>query len=153
MEALLSERVTLPAPRALAALTLFIVLSSAAFTFPDHHTSPTGQPTVRLDPSSLSSAITSALLWLAHNQSVDGSYGAFHEHLAAAAAYALWLNNSNSPKAAISYSWVAHQLNSSQTWFWGPYGEADVPGSVLFSLALSSNLRLVNTTMVASNLL
>jgi len=153
MEALLFERVTLPAPRTLAVLTLFIVLSSPAFTLPGHHTPPTSQPTVRLAPSSLSSAISSALVWLAHNQSVDGSYGAFQEHLAAAAAYALWLNSSDSPKAAQSYTWLAHQLNSSQTWFWGQYGEADVPGSVLFSLALSSNLRLVNTTIVASNLL
>jgi len=39
------------------------------------------------------------------------------------------------------------------TWFWGQYGEADVSGAVLFSLALSSNLHLVNTTIVAGNLL
>jgi len=90
---------------------------------------------------------------LDHNQSADGSYGAFQEHLAAAATYALWLNNSNSPKAALSYSWLAHQLNSSQTWFWGQYGEADVPGAVLYSVASSSNLELVNTTFVDDSLL
>jgi hypothetical protein len=143
----------LPASRTLAALTLFIILSSAVFTFPDHHASTTSRPIVGFAPFSLSSAINSALLWLAHNQSADGSYGAFQEHLAAAAAYALWYNDSNSPKAALSYSWLAHQLNNSQTWFWGQYGEADVPGAILFSLALSSNLRLVNATIVAGNLL
>jgi len=134
-------------------LTLLIVLSTAAFASPDHRTQIIGQPVVRLAPSNLSSAIDSALLWLAHNQSADGSYGAYQEHLAAAAAYSLWLNSSTSPKATLSYSWLAHQLNSSLTWFWGQYGEADVPGAVLFSLALSSNLNLVNTTIVADNLL
>jgi len=73
--------------------------------------------------------------------------------LAAAAAYALWLNSSNSANAALSYSWLAHQLNSSSTWFWGQYGEADVPGAVLFSLASSSNLALIKPTSVADNLL
>ncbi len=134
-------------------MTLLIVLSTAAFASPDHRTQIIGQPVVRLAPSNLSSAIDSALLWLAHNQSADGSYGAYQEHLAAAAAYSLWLNSSTSPKATLSYSWLAHQLNSSLTWFWGQYGEADVPGAVLFSLALSSNLNLVNTTIVADNLL
>ncbi len=143
----------MPASRVPVVLTLLIVLSTAAFASPDHRTQIIGQPVVRLAPSNLSSAIDSALLWLAHNQSADGSYGAYQEHLAAAAAYSLWLNSSTSPKATLSYSWLAHQLNSSLTWFWGQYGEADVPGAVLFSLALSSNLNLVNTTIVADNLL
>ena len=142
----------MPASRVPVVLTL-IVLSTVAFASPDHRTQIIGQPVVRLAPSNLSSAIDSALLWLAHNQSADGSYGAYQEHLAAAAAYSLWLNSSTSPKATLSYSWLAHQLNSSLTWFWGQYGEADVPGAVLFSLALSSNLNLVNTTIVADNLL
>jgi PKD repeat protein len=90
---------------------------------------------------------------LAHNQSADGSYGAFQEHLAAAAAFALWLNSSNSAQAAVSYSWLARQLNSSLAWFWGQYGEADVPGAILFSLALSSKLHLINNTFVANSLL
>ncbi len=142
----------MPASRVPVVLTL-IVLSTVAFASPDHRTQIIGQPVVRLAPSNLSSAIDSALLWLAHNQSADGSYGAYQEHLAAAAAYSLWLNSSTSPKATLSYSWLAQQLNSSLTWFWGQYGEADVSGAVLFSLALSSNLHLVNTTIVAGNLL
>ena len=143
----------MPASRIPIVLTLFIILSATALTALGNRVPISSQPFVPLAPSTLSSATDSALLWLAHNQSIDGSYGAYQEHLAAAAAYALWLNSSNSPKATLSYSWMAHQLNSSQTWFWGQYGEADVPGSVLFSLALSSNLRLVNTTIVAGNLL
>src|SRR5712692_2500724 len=148
MEALLSERVTLPARRAPLVLTLFVILSATAITSLDHRIPISPQLFVRLTPSTLSSATDSALLWLAHNQSVDGSYGAYQEHLAAAAAYALWLNNSNSAKVALSYSWLAHQLNNSLAWFWGQYGEADVPGAVLYSLASSSNLELINTTFV-----
>src|SRR5438093_9151408 len=37
--------------------------------------------------------------------------------------------------------------------FWGSYGEADVPGFVLYSLASSSNLGLVNPRSVAAELL
>ncbi len=143
----------MPASRALVVLTLFIVLSATAVILPDRHTQTTGQPIVRLTPSTLSSAMNSALLWLAHNQSADGSYGAYQEHLAAAAAYALWLNNSNSAKAALSYSWLARQLNSSSAWFWGQTGEADVPGAVLYSLVSSSNQALFSTSFVAGNLL
>ena len=130
-----------------------MVLATSAITFPTSRDLVTGQSSLRLAPSALSSKINSALLWLAHNQSVTGSYGSYQEHLAAAAAYALWLNNSSSATAALSYSWLGHQLNSSSTWFWGRYGEADVPGAVLYSLASSSNLGLINTTLVADNLL
>ena len=143
----------MPASTTLVVLTLFTVIAVATVTLPDHRTPITGQPIIRLAPSTLSSAINSALLWLTHNQSADGSYGAYQEHLAAAAAYALWLNSSNSAKAGLSYSWLAHQLNSSSTWFWGQYGEADVPGAVLYSLGSSSNQALINMTFVAGNLL
>lgn len=95
--------------------------------------------------------VNSALQWLAANQSSSGSYGAYEEHLTAAAAYSLWLNDSGSAKAALSYSWLAAQLDSSTSWFWGT--EADVPGAVLFSIDLSSNLGLINRTAVASRLL
>lgn len=88
---------------------------------------------------------------MAANQSSDGSYGAYQEHLAAAAAYALWLNDSTSPRAALSYLWLATQLNSSSAWFWGT--EADVPGVVLFSIASSHNLRFINATFVKGQLL
>jgi PKD repeat protein len=134
-------------------LTIFIFLSATAISIPNHYTPLAGQPIVRLTPSTFSSAINSALLWVAHNQSADGSYGAFREHWAAAGAYALWLNSSNSAKAALSYSWLGHQLNSSSAWFWGQYGEADVPGAVLYSLASSSSVTHVNITFVEDSLL
>ncbi len=100
-----------------------------------------------------SSSLSGALQWLAENQNSDGSYGAFEEHIAAAAAYALWLNNSDSANAALSYSYLAKHMSDSSSWFWGAYGEADVPGFVLYSIASSSNLGLVNPKGVATELL
>ena len=100
-----------------------------------------------------SSVLNGALQWLASNQSSSGSYGDYREHWAASAAYALWLNNSSSAKAELSYSFLAKQLNGSSTWFWGTYGEADVPGAVLLSIASSSYLGLVNTTAATAELL
>ena len=143
----------MPASRAFAVLTLFVLLASPVFTLPHNLVPMMGQSTARLAPSTLASATNSALLWLAHNQSVSGSYGGYREHWAADAAYALWLNSSTSAKAALSYSRLAHQLNSSSTWFWGQYGESDIPGAVLYSLTSSSNQALINTSFVASNLL
>jgi len=101
----------------------------------------------------LSSGLGGALNWLASNQSSSGSYGDYREHWAAVAAYALWLNDSNSADAALSYSYLAKQMSDSSSWFWGAYGEADVPGFVLYSIASSSNLGLVNPRGVAAELL
>ncbi len=43
-------------------------------------------------------------------------------------------------------------MDDSGNWFWGNYGEADVPGASLFSIAASGNLHLTQTATVASNL-
>ncbi len=142
----------MPASRSLVALTLFLILLIAPIMLPATSTTEREQSSVRLLPT-LSSGLNAALQWLATNQSASGSYGAYEEHLTAAAAYALWLNNSSSAKAALSYSYLAAQLNSSSAWFWGQFGEADVPGASLYSIASSSNLKLINTTFVADNLL
>src|SRR5437667_9426962 len=104
-------------------------------------------------PPTLSSGLGGALHWLAANQSSSGSYGDYREHWAAAAAYALWLNSSNSANAALSYSYLAKQMSDPSSWFWGTYGEADVPGFVLYSIASSSNLGLVTPRSVAAELL
>jgi|SRR6266571_35572 len=143
------ERVTLPASKAVMVLAvLFVLAASTTFTYTF---GTSGRVMNAPLSSSHSSSLDGALQWLAGNQSSDGSYGAYEEGLAATAAYALWLNNSISPKAALSYSWLATQLNGSSSWFWGT--EADVPGAVLYSISSSSNLHLINTTSVANNLL
>lgn len=97
------------------------------------------------------SGLNAALQWLSDNQSSDGSYGAYYQHWTAAAAYALWLNNSNSAKAALSYSYLATEMNYSLAWFWGV--EADVPSAVLYSIASSHNLPHVNAAFVKGQIL
>ncbi len=105
-------------------------------------------------PASPPSGLASALGWLAAHQSSTGSYGDYEEHWTASAAYALWLNDPTSATAAKSYSYLAAQINNSSTWFWGTYGEADVPGAVLYSIASSNNLDLIkDKTAVATELL
>lgn len=152
MEASIVERVTLPASRAHAVLTIILALASTFVAFPWNHSIATGNPELRLAPSTLSTKIDEALSWLEHNQSSDGSYGSYREHWAAAAAYALWINSTTSRSSVSSYSWLAQQINSSSAWFWGQYGEADVPGAALYSLAQSSHLAHVNTTLVTNSL-
>lgn len=101
----------------------------------------------------IASGLKAALEWLATNESSDGSYGAYFDHWTAAGAYALWLNDTQSTRATKSYSWLATQIDNPAYWYWGAYGEADVPGAVLFSIAVSNNLRLIRIPSVASNLL
>src|SRR5437773_2596017 len=100
-----------------------------------------------------SSGLGSALQWLARNQSSDGSYGEFFPPNTAAAAYALWLNDTHSARAVSAYAWLAAQLDNSSNWFWGSYGEFDIPGVSLYSIASSSNLQLVHVSSVASRFL
>jgi len=113
-------------------------------------TSPASHPVL---VSSASSGLAAALHWLAEEQSPDGSYGESFPPYTAAAAYALWLNDTHSSKAASAYAWLAAQLNNSTNWFWGGYGEFDIPGVSLYSLAFSSNLQLVHVSSVASSFL
>ena len=137
----------MPASKLAVAGALFLVFTSLLGGF-DNQPLANG---IFLPPAA--SAISSALQWLASNQSSTGSYGDYFEHWTAAAAYALWLNNSLSPKAALSYSWLAVQLNSSSSWFWGQYGEADVPGAMLRSVGASQSLGMIDVTGVISRLL
>jgi prenyltransferase beta subunit len=44
-------------------------------------------------------------------------------------------------------------LDNSSSWFWGNYGEFDIPGVSLYSIASSSNLQLIQRSSVASNFL
>jgi prenyltransferase beta subunit len=141
----------LPAGRFVSVI-LILTLSSAFTVIPTVPAQSKGQSSIAMVPAA-ESGLNAALLWLSTNQSSDGSYGAYYQHWAGAAAYALWLNNTQSSKASLTYRWLANQLDDSGNWFWGSYGEADVPGAGLFSLAASGNLRLLQTAAVASNLL
>jgi hypothetical protein len=124
----------LPALRLLGLIIISLVLSGHVQTF-----SPESSPTRQV-------AIANALKWLDVNQNLDGSYGSdpqFIPHWAGAAAYALWLNSSSSPKASKSYSWVASQLDNSSSGVWF---EADIAGEILYSVAVSGNLGLLRNS-------
>ncbi len=129
-----------------------LILSLAFTVIPSVATLSKDQSSISMGPTT-ASGLNAALRWLTTNQSSDGSYGAYYQHWAGAAAYALWLNNTQASKASLTYTWLANQLDDSGNWFWGNYGEADVPGASLFSVAASGNLHLTQTGTVTSNLL
>ena len=129
-----------------------LALVSASTIFPSTFALGKNPSGVSLTATTLH-GLDGALEWLSNNQSSNGSYGSYNQHWAAAAAYALWLNNTSSSKANLSFSWLAGQLDSSSSWFWGSYGEADVPGVSLYTLATSGKLQLLHLTTVSSNLL
>jgi prenyltransferase beta subunit len=131
---------------------MVILFVSASTVLPLRVGQVNAESSISLSPAS-TSGLEAALRWLWNNQSSDGSYGAFFEHWAASAAYALWLNDTASSKAESSYSWLSKQMDNSSSWFWGSYGEADVPGVVMFSIVASGNQHLIQVSSVASNLL
>jgi|GEM_PF-3370448 hypothetical protein len=146
-----NQRVTLPAHR-FVIIIITLLLSSTFTVFASTANRWRGESSIPMATTG-GLGLNAALRWLSNNQSSDGSYGPYYQHWAAAAGYALWLNNTQSSKASLTYRWLANQLDDSGNWFWGNYGEADVPGASLFSVAASGNLHLTQTSTVASNLL
>lgn len=141
----------MPAPKSVLFVVLLLVISISAkgpavFARASHASHPVLAP-------STSSGLDAVLQWLAKEQSPDGSYGEGFPPYTAAAAYALWLNDTHSSGAASGYAWLAAQLENSTNWFWGSYGEFDIPGVSLYSIASSSNLQLVHVSNVASKFL
>ncbi len=104
-----------------------------------------------MTPSALSSGTISALLWLAQHEDVNGSYGAYAETYTAAAASAFYLTSPSSTYGNLALSWLAKNLNSSPSWYWGT--EADYPGAILYSLATSSHISHLNLTFIKNSLL
>ncbi len=102
--------------------------------------------------TSQASAVKSALNWLSSNEKADGSYGPFSQISVASGAYALWLNDSLSPKAAKSYSWLASQMDNSSSDLWA-YPEADIPGEIFYALSASNNLGLIHNSSDTAALL
>ncbi len=96
--------------------------------------------------------VSAALNWLVHNQQMDGSYGAYTEHETAAAADALWIGMRRSPSVPLAYNWLKSQMDNPSSWFWGSFGEADVPGAVLHSFDATRQVRLLDLSVVAPNL-
>ena len=141
----------MPAYKANLASALLLFLAAVSIISPQFVEHASALSSVSLSPTS--TLVERALRWLATNQSADGSYGSYFEHEAAAAAYALWLNNSASSNAARAFSLLGSELNSSSSWFWPQYGEADVAGAVLYGVSASHHLSLINLNSVSTRLL
>jgi hypothetical protein len=134
------ERVTLPAPKHWlnAVISIIILVTSSLVPFLSFASAAT-------TTTSQASAAKLALNWLSSKEKTDGSYGAFSQISTAPAAYALWLNNSLSPKAAASYSWLASQMDNSSSDLWA-YPESDIPGEIFYALSVSNNLGLIHNS-------
>ncbi len=99
-------------------------------------------------------AINSALNWLTGHQLSDGSYGLYTELQAAPAADALWIRYKDTGNVLLAYNWLKNQLQNSTTWFWSSsFGEADVPGEVLYSFDVAQHLHDLNLSSVTTRLL
>ena len=99
---------------------------------------------------SQTSAVRSALHWLSSNENADGSFEDFSQIPTPGAALALWLNDSRSLQAAKSFTWISSQLDNSSSYAWG---EADIPGEMLYTLGASNNIGLLhNFTSISSEL-
>ena len=135
------ERVTLPAPKhALKTATGVVILLVLSTFMPAHFASGT--------TTSQASAIRSSLNWLSNNEKTDGSFESFPQIPTPGAALALWLNDSQSAQAAKSFTWLASQLDNSSSYAWG---EADVPGEMLYTLGASNNVGLLNNFAFVSS--
>jgi A-macroglobulin TED domain len=86
--------------------------------------------------------------WLASNEHADGSFESFPQIPTPGAAFALWLNDSSSSKAAKSFSWIASQLDNSSSYAWG---EADIPGLMLYTLGESGSIGLLHSLSPVSS--
>ncbi len=112
--------------------------------------------TLRAQPqaNALADPVNSALNWLLAHQQSDGSYGFLTELQTAPAANALWIRFGNSSSILSSYNWLKNQMQNSTTWFWSSsFGEADVPGEVLYSFAATQHLQILSVSTVSSRLL
>ncbi len=114
---------------------------------------PYGAVTPASAAGTRTSAINSALNWLIVHQLPDGSYGSFSELQVAPAADALWIRFRDSSNVILAFSFLKNQMQNSTTWFWGSFGEADVPGEILYSFDVSQHLRMLNLSFVGPKLL
>jgi hypothetical protein len=115
-----------------------------------------GSGSIQAVPAASSDPVSAALAWLISNQQSNGSYGSFSEPQTAPAMYALWIGSPGSPNVVLGFSFLKNQLQNSTSWFWGGGGniaEADVPGEILYTFAVTHNLALLNRlSSVVANL-
>jgi len=125
----------LPALKAFPVLTLLLIVATTT-SHADAKTATNYQLS-----SAVSTASSQALAWLSSNHLSNGSYGPYSQIGTAPAAYALWLNNSQSLKARASFTWLASEFDDGASGIWY---EADLPGEILYTLSASKSLGLLS---------
>ncbi len=136
-----SERVTLPAQKySLQAAIWIVILLTLSIVSPTHYSNAA--------TTSQTSAAKAALNWLSSHEKADGSFEDFSQIPTPGAALALWLNDSHSAQAGRSLTWLASQLDNSSSYAWG---EADIPGAMLYTLAVSNNIGLLDKFALVSS--
>jgi len=98
--------------------------------------------------SSQASVVKSALHWLSSSENADGSFESYGQIPTPGAALALWLNDSHSAIATRSLNWLSSQLDNSSSYAWG---EADIPGEMLYTIGASNNIALLHNFAIVSS--
>jgi len=101
----------------------------------------------------VNAGVAEAVNWLKANQQPDGSYGAWAEHQAAAAAMGMFLGEGNSSNVSAALSWLKAQLENPASWFWGAWGEADVPAAAAYAFVQANQSAQLNYSIIAPLLL
>lgn len=90
-----------------------------------------------------------AAAWLLSHLYPNGTYGAYLEHEAASSAYALYLYQGNSSAVNNTLGTLKSAMENKNWWFWDPqFGEADVPGLILYVFAQTHHIGNMNLTRV-----
>ncbi|MBI5229067.1 terpene cyclase/mutase family protein [Candidatus Micrarchaeota archaeon] len=101
----------------------------------------------------VSESIQNATNWLKTNQDVNGTWGAWFEHHTALASVALYLVEGNSSNVSAGLSYLKTQLENPSAWFYGEWGEADVPGAALYAFPQTNYSINISVETVSSLLL
>ncbi len=97
--------------------------------------------------------VSAAVDWLKAHQDENGSVGAFMEHATAAAAHAIWLRESDSSNVSSALAFLEAGLEDAGYWYWGAWGEADIPSAALYVFFASSHLNQIDLPNVSQRLL
>jgi hypothetical protein len=99
------------------------------------------------------SNLNAAIGWLKQNQKEDGSYGPWTEHWTSPTMIALYKSEGNSSNVMKGLNWLKSQLEDSSSWFWGAWGEADIPSIALYAFTQTDHVSGIDVSGISSNIL
>ncbi|NYZ78443.1 terpene cyclase/mutase family protein [Candidatus Micrarchaeota archaeon] len=97
--------------------------------------------------------VSVAVGWLKAHQDAGGSEGAYMEHATAVAAHAIWLKEGDSSNVTSALAFLKTGLEDAGYWYWGAWGETDIPSAVLYSFFATSHLNQIDLPSVSQRLL